>query len=47
MNMHQSTEWNLDAITLSLYRYYEGVWTKHRAIDYGRLRFEMMEIASE
>jgi hypothetical protein len=38
---HQMTEWNLDATTLSLLRHHEGVWTKHRAINYGRLRFEL------
>jgi hypothetical protein len=45
--MHQSTEWNLDATTLSLYRYYEGVWTNHRAIHYGILMFEITGIAPE
>jgi hypothetical protein len=45
--MHQTTEWSLDATTLTIYRYYEGVWKKHRAINYGRLRFELTGIASE
>jgi hypothetical protein len=26
---HQTTEWNLDAMTLSLFRHHEGVWTNH------------------
>jgi hypothetical protein len=47
MNKHQSTEWKLDATALSLYRYYKGVWTKHRAINYGRLRFEITVTVSE
>jgi hypothetical protein len=46
-NTHQSTEWNLDVTTLSLYRHHEGVWTKHRAINYDRLRFKIMGAASE
>jgi hypothetical protein len=45
--MHQTTEYNMDAMTLSLYTYYEGVWTKHMAINYRRLRFEITGIASE
>jgi hypothetical protein len=44
---HQTTEWNLDATTLSLFRYYEGVWTNHRAINYGRPRFELKGTATE
>jgi hypothetical protein len=47
MNTHPSTECNLEATTLSLYRYYEGLWTKHRAINYGRLKFEITGITSE
>jgi hypothetical protein len=43
---HQTTEWNLDATSLSLFRHYEGVWTKHRAITYGRLRFELTGTAT-
>jgi hypothetical protein len=38
---HQTTKWNLDATSLSLFRHHEGVWMKHRAINYGRLRFEL------
>jgi hypothetical protein len=41
---HQTTEWNLDATTLSLFRHHEGVWT--RAINYGRLRFELTGTAT-
>jgi hypothetical protein len=44
---HQTTEWNLDATTLSRYRYYKGAWTNHRDINYGRLRFELTGIATE
>jgi hypothetical protein len=44
---HQTIEWNLDSTTLSLYRYYEGLWTNHRAMNYGRLRFELTGIATE
>jgi hypothetical protein len=44
---HQMIEWNLDATTLSLFRHHEGVWTKHRAINYGRLRFELTGTATE
>jgi hypothetical protein len=40
-------EWNLDVTTLSLYRYYEGLWTKHKAINYGRLRLELTGTATE
>jgi hypothetical protein len=43
-NTHQYTEWNLDARTMSLYRYNDGVWKKHRAVNYGRLRFESTEV---
>jgi hypothetical protein len=39
-NTHQYTEWNLDARAMSLYRYNEGIWTNHRAVNYGSLRFE-------
>jgi hypothetical protein len=39
-NAHQNTEWNLDAGAMDLYRHKEGIWTKHRAVNYGRLRFE-------
>jgi hypothetical protein len=38
---HQMTEWNLDATKNSLFIHHEGVWMKHRAINYGRLRFEL------
>jgi hypothetical protein len=38
---HQTTEWNLDTTSLSLFRHHEGVRTKHRAINYGRLGFEL------
>jgi hypothetical protein len=41
------TVWNMDANTMSVYRYYEGVCTKHMAINYGRLSFEVREFASE
>jgi hypothetical protein len=41
------TEWNLDATTLSLFRYYEVVWMKYRAIDYWILRFELTGTATE
>jgi hypothetical protein len=44
---HQTTKWNIDATTLSLFRHHEGVWTKHRAINYGRLRFELTGTATE
>jgi hypothetical protein len=40
---HQTTECNLDATTLSLFRHHKEVWTKHRAVNYGRLRFELTE----
>jgi hypothetical protein len=40
-NAHQSTEWNLDARKMSMYRYHEDIWTKQRAVNYGRLRFEL------
>jgi hypothetical protein len=40
-------DWHLDATPLSLYRSYEGVWTKHRAINYGRLRIEITGITPE
>jgi hypothetical protein len=39
-NMHQYTEWNLDSSALALYRHNKGIWTTHRAINYGHLRFE-------
>jgi hypothetical protein len=42
MLTHHTTEWNLDATSLSIFRHHEGVCTKHRAINYGRLRFELM-----
>jgi hypothetical protein len=41
------TEWNLDATSLSLFMHHEGVWTKHRAINYGRLRFELTGTTTE
>jgi hypothetical protein len=44
---HQMTEWNLDATTLSLFRHHEGVWIKHRATNYGRLRFELIGTITE
>jgi hypothetical protein len=40
-NTHQSTYLNLDAREMSLYRYHEDIWAKHRAVNYGRLRFEL------
>jgi membrane protein CcdC involved in cytochrome C biogenesis len=40
-SIHQSTEWNLYARAMSLCRYQKGIWTKHRAVNYGRLRFEL------
>jgi hypothetical protein len=43
---HQTTEWNLDATTLSLFRHHEVVWTTHRAIHYERLRFELTGTAT-
>jgi hypothetical protein len=39
-NTQQNTEWNLDAGEMELYRHNEGIWTKHRTVNYGRLRFE-------
>jgi hypothetical protein len=45
--MHQTTEWNLDATTLSLFRHHEGVWTKHCATKYGRIRFELTGTTTE
>jgi hypothetical protein len=39
-NAHQCTAWNLDASAMELYRHNEIIWTKHRAVDYGRLRIE-------
>jgi hypothetical protein len=39
-NTHQNTEWNLDADATDLYRHKEGIWTKHRAVNYGRLMLE-------
>jgi hypothetical protein len=44
---HQTTEWNLDATTLSLFRHHEGVWTTHRTTTYGRLRFELTGTTTE
>jgi hypothetical protein len=43
---HQTTEWNLDATALSLFRYHEGVWINHRSINYGRLSFELTGTAA-
>jgi hypothetical protein len=43
---HQTTEWNLDATSWSLFRHHEGVWTNHRAINYGRLGFELTGTAT-
>jgi hypothetical protein len=43
---HQTTGWNLDATIVSLFRHHEGVWTNHRAINYGRLRFELTGTAT-
>jgi hypothetical protein len=43
-NTHQSRECNLDVREMSLCRYNEGIWTKHRAINYGRLRFELTRV---
>jgi hypothetical protein len=39
-NTHQNTEWNLDADAMELYRHKDDIWTKYRAINYGRLRLE-------
>jgi hypothetical protein len=39
-NAHQNTEWNLDAAVMDLYRHKEDIWKNHRAVNYGRLRFE-------
>jgi hypothetical protein len=36
---HQTTEWSLGTTTLSLFRHHEGVWTKHRATNYGSLSY--------
>jgi hypothetical protein len=44
---HQTTEWNLDTTTLSLFSHNEGVWTTHRATDYGCLRFELAGTTTE
>jgi hypothetical protein len=38
---HQTTKWNLDARSMSLYRYHGCIWTKYRAVNYGRLRFKL------
>jgi hypothetical protein len=39
-NSHQNTEWNLNAGAMTLYRHKEGMWSEHRAVNYGRLRFK-------
>jgi hypothetical protein len=44
---HQTTEWNLKATTLSLFRHHDGVWTTHQATNYGRLRFELTGTTTE
>jgi hypothetical protein len=44
---HKTTEWNLDTTTLPLFRHHEGVWTKHRATNYGRLRLELTGTTTE
>jgi hypothetical protein len=44
---HQTTEWNLDATTLSLFRHHKGVWTKHQATNYGCLRFKLTGTTTE
>jgi hypothetical protein len=36
---HQIMEWYLDAQSSSLYHHVEGVWTRHEAMNIGRLRF--------
>jgi hypothetical protein len=36
----------MDATTLSLFIQHEGVWKNHRAINYGRLRFELTGTAT-
>jgi hypothetical protein len=45
-NTHQTTEWNLYSTILSLFIHHEGVWTKHRAINYVRLWFELTGTAT-
>jgi hypothetical protein len=44
---HQTTEWNLYTMTLSLFRHHEGVWTKHQATNCRRLRFELTGMTRE
>jgi hypothetical protein len=43
---HQTTEWNLDATSLSLFRHHEGIWMNRRDINYGRPRFELTGTAT-
>jgi hypothetical protein len=31
---------------MALYRHDEGIWTKHRAVNFGRLRFESTWVIS-
>jgi hypothetical protein len=45
-NSHQNTEWNLDASALTLYRHKEGMWSKRRAVNYGRLRLESTGVST-
>jgi hypothetical protein len=45
-NTHQNTELNLDSGEMELYRHNEGIWIKHRAANYGRLRFELIGVTT-
>jgi hypothetical protein len=45
-NSHQNTEWNLDAGGMTFYRHKEGMWTKHRAVNCGHLRFESTGVST-
>jgi hypothetical protein len=38
-NHHQIMEWYIDAQSNALYHHIEGVWTRHHAMNIGRLRF--------